>query len=123
MVRRLTSAFLILGFYFSSIAPVFALYTAQSGKMSCCKRSRGHCCKMHEKQRTETGWAAANECSRPCSVNAVSPQIGDSLAPASAGRFAEPAICVVVSVAEEIHPRPDFYLAFLYQLPPPTLAS
>ena len=119
--RRLTSGVLLLGFYLALIAPALTLYAAEA-KMSCCKRSRGLCCKMHQKQRTETGWVGGSECSRPCGENAVSPQTGDSLVAVSASGAVDSAIQPLIFQPEAARSRSTSYLAFLYQLPPPALA-
>ena len=120
--RRFISAILLLGFCLAFMAPVFALYAAQSARMACCKRGPGACCRMHARQRTETGFAAAPHCPDQCSIGSVSPQSGDSLAASPLLRETEFASCSPARVNEEIHSYATFYPAFLYQLPPPTTA-
>jgi hypothetical protein len=118
--RRLISAILLLGFSLVFAAPMFALYEAQSAKMSCCRRGQGSCC--HNKRQTGPGFAASTECSRQCSVGVVTPPMGGALAPSPESVAAGQVFHSHVFVAEEIHSRSTSYLAFLYQLPPPCAA-
>jgi len=112
---------LLLGFCLALAAPAFTLSAAQSAKMSCCKRGSGPCCKKHQKQQTEPAWTAGNECAKPCALSILSPKVSDSLAASSASHVTESAFSLAASIPEEIRSRSTSYLAFLYQLPPPTL--
>lgn len=118
--RRFISAILLLGFGLAFMAPAFALYAAQSAKMVCCKRGPGACCKLHARQRTEAGFAAAPHCPDQCGIGSVSPRTGDSLAASPLLRETESVSSSSALASEEIHSQATFYPAFLYQLPPPT---
>jgi hypothetical protein len=118
MTRRLISALLLVCFSVTFATPVFAIYAQQSAKLSCCKPGRHACCKMHSRQRTETGWAAAPECNRQCSINSTAPLIGDSALHSVSSQAAEP-LSNVLAAFEENRAHSTSYLAFLYQLPPP----
>jgi hypothetical protein len=119
---RFISALLLLCFTLTFVAPVFALYASQAAKMSCCKPGQASCCRMHSKQRTETGWTAAEQCPRQCGMTAAPPLIDDSLLPAATSHTVDSVRHLATPAVEENQARSTSYLAFLYQLPPPVPA-
>ena len=120
MPRRLISAALLLAFSLVFAAPMFAVYAAEAAKMSCCKRGPGACC--HTRRLKGPGLTASTECSRQSSPGAVAPQMGGSLARSPEVDVAGQVSHSPVFVAEEVNSRSTSYLAFLYQLPPPSAA-
>src|ERR1051326_1721411 len=115
--RRLISALLLVCFSLLFAGPVFAVYAQQPGKMACCKSGRGACC--HTKRRTESGWTAVNDCPQRCGMPAVSLLAADSLLPSASSHAAELVWHPVAPAFGQVYARASFYLAFLYQLPPP----
>src|SRR4051794_9609398 len=120
MQRRLICAVLLLASSLGFAEPMFALYAAQWAKMACCRRGAGSCC--HTRRQTGPGFAASTECSSQCSLRAVAPQTGGSLARLPQTGAVGPTFHSDVFVAEEIFSHSNSYLAFLYQLPPPHAA-
>ena len=118
--RRLISALLLVCFSFAFAAPVFALQASQPATMACCKNGRASCC--HSRKRTKTGWTAAATCPRHCGMPAATQFAADSVLSPESFRTAELVWNHIAPLAEQVHARSSFYLAFLYQLPPPAPA-